>query len=424
VARVVSSPTIHWHWKQNKALRDGTGMDMEVMFIAVDDPRTDIDKLRSLDLTGAWVNEAQELQDKLLIEWILNRCGRYPRSIDAPLTWSGMIMDSNAMSTTHWWYELAEEIQPAGWKFWKQPPALLKVPAECEGAVKDGQGQWWVINPECENVAGQPKHEKYWLEQVPGKDTGWIVLNLCAQYGASMLGKVVFPEFDEARHIWKGPGPLLPVPGVPLQIGYDTGLTPTFTIGQITPQGQLRLLDECGLTNMGMRQALRDALKPMLANKYPGWPVFAIGDPAGKRRADSDESTAMDEIIAQGIEVKECPTNLFKPRRDAFASFMLKRVRSTITGKEVEEGLVISPTCKMILKGLREGYVYSRILLQGRDAYKDIPVKNEYSHYIESAGYIATLYDRPKVVQAGLERRWGKDGGNLEIGLANDYFIV
>jgi hypothetical protein len=357
---------------------------MLVDFLAVDDPRTDIGKLRSFDYTGAWINEAQEIQDRLIIEWIINRRGRYPDPQIAPITWSGVIADANAMSTTHWWYKWAEVVTPVGYKFWHQPPALLRVEKQCEGARQDGQGQWWIINPLCENIQGQALGARYWLDQVPGKDTAWIKLNLAGEYGASLFGKLVWPEFNPTRHI--APKPLEPLGSYPLQIGYDTGLTPAFVITQITEPGQYRVLDEICLTNMGMRQAVRDALKPMLSAKYPGWPVFAVGDPAGNRRADSDESTAADEIRAQGIEVKECPTNIFKPRRDAVAAFMLKRVRSMITGETSAEGFEVSPTCTMLLEALREGYVFGRILIQGREGYKEEPVKNEWSHVCVAKG--------------------------------------
>jgi hypothetical protein len=201
-----------------------------------------------------------------------------------------------------------------------------------------------------------------------------------------------------------------------LQIGYDTGLTPAFLITQITEPGQYRVLDEICLTNMGMRQAVKDALKPMLSAKYPNWPVFAVGDPAGNRRADSDESTAADEIRAQGIEVKDCPTNLFKPRRDAVAAFMLKRVRSTITGDSSAEGFEVSPTCTMLLEALREGYVFGRILIQGREGYKEEPVKNEWSHVCDALQYPATLYDRPRLGQQEMDRRWNSNGSPIELG--------
>jgi hypothetical protein len=413
VAKMVMSPPV-WRWQQKKAFPDGTGVDMEVLFIAIDDPRTDVDKLRSLDLTGAWCNEAQEIQDRLLIEWMLNRCGRYPRSVVAPLTWSGLIMDANAMPITHWWYKWAEVVRPTGFRFFQQPSSLLPVEKQQPGAVQDGQGQWWILNPLCENVVGQPKHERYWLDQVAGKDSAWIKLNLCGQYGASMYGKPIYAMFDESRHVAKEP--LEPVAGCPLQIGFDYGMTPTAVICQITPAGQLRVLDECCSTNKGMRQFLQDDLKPMLANKYHGWPVIGVGDPAGKQRAQSNESTAMDEIRAVGIDIKEAPTNLFGPRREAVISFMMKRVMNSVTGGPGGEGFLVSPTCAMLLEGFRQTYVFGRRLIEGREGFKEEPVDNEATHSQDCVQYVAVTYDRPKLWQQEMDRRFNSNGSPIELG--------
>lgn len=420
-SHVNMSPPMTWKWKQNRAFKDGTGIDMEVIFLSVKDPKADISKLRSLDVTGIWVNEAQEIQDRVLIEWMINRCGRFPDPQRAPLTWSGLLADANAMPTDHWWYDWAEESKPTGYRFWRQPPALLKVPVAGPGSVADGQGQHWIINPQCENLPGQAKHAQYWLDQVPGKATAWIDLNLCAEYGSSLEGKPVYPEFDNERHVSKTA--LEPIHGIPLQLGFDYGLTPSVIICQITPQGQLRCLDECCSVSMGMRQFLRDGLKPMLANKYPHFPVKAIGEPSGNKRAESDESTANDEIRAQGIDISDAPTNFFKPRRDAVASFMLKRVQSTITGVSTAEGFIVSPTCIKLLKGFREKYLLHKVQIQGREAYKDEPADNGFDHIQDALQAVAVAYDRPRQADAMRDRR-NADGSPTTIEFAGDYPTV
>jgi len=399
-AKIIMSPTIHWHWVQRKALSDGTGVDMEVIFIAVEDPRTDIAKLRSLELTGAWINEAQEIRDKSIVDWIENRCGRFPPREMAPLTWSGAIADANAMSTDHWWYEMAEVVKPMGYQFWHQPPALLHVEGKQEGAMQDGMGGWWIINPKCENKQYIPKGDNYWLEQVPGKSDEWIRRNLCAEYGATLEGRPVYPEFVEERHVSKDKEPLKPIPGITLQIGMDFGLTPSACICQITPEGQLRVIDECGAVGKGMRQFLRDDLKALLNARYPGYEVMVIGEPSGNRRAESDESTAVDEIRGQGFRYLSAPTNIFRARREAVAAFMLKRVQSAITGKATGEGFVISPTCATLLKGFREKYVYRKVGVPGREIWKDEPEKNETSHYHDALQAVAVTYDKPRLASS------------------------
>ena len=68
-------------------------LDMEVLFRALDRPQ-DISKLLSLELTGAWVNEARELP-KGVIDTLGDRVGRFPAVVEGGCTWSGVFMDTN-----------------------------------------------------------------------------------------------------------------------------------------------------------------------------------------------------------------------------------------------------------------------------------------------------------------------------------------
>lgn len=420
--KMIMSPPLRWYWKQENFCGDNTHIDIDVIFLSVKDPKADISKLRSLDVTGIWVNEAQELRDKVLIEWMLNRVGRFPDPQTAPLTWSGLIMDANAMPLKHWWYQWAEKLKPAGYAFFVQPPALIKCLTQEPDSVADACGVWWKVNPECENMDGQAKGGKYWLDQVSGKHTSWLEVNLCAQYGQSLDGKVVYPEFEEHRHVSKTE--LKPIPGLPLHLGFDWGLTPAVAISQITPAGQLRVIDECCAVSMGTRQFVRDALKPLLTAKYSGYTLVAVGEPSGNIRAQSDESTAMDEVRAQGIEISAAPTNLFKPRRDAVASFMLKRVRSVITGETTAEGFLISPTCSMLLEGFRGEYKLKSVLLADGTHWKDEPEDNASTHVQDALQCTAVTYDRPRVDSMARHRMGSKDGESLKIGFASDYPVI
>ena len=67
-------------------------VDMEVYFLALDDDDA-IAKVRSLELTGAFINEL-EFSPKEVFDEVFSRCGRYP-----PRTWSGMWVPSGG----NWW---------------------------------------------------------------------------------------------------------------------------------------------------------------------------------------------------------------------------------------------------------------------------------------------------------------------------------
>ena len=167
-------------------LEDGTRLDAEVIFLALD--REDaVAKLRGFQLTGGVVNETKELV-KAIIDMLDLRVGRFPSMADGGVqpTWHGIIGDTNAPDTDHWYYRLAEEQRPEGWKFFRQPG----------GVIRSGGG--WVANPKAENLRNLPAG--YYATGMQGKSEDWISVNLGNEYGFSLDGKPVhFRTPIEAR---------------------------------------------------------------------------------------------------------------------------------------------------------------------------------------------------------------------------------
>ena len=56
-------------------LEDGTTMQLEILFIALDRP-DQVKKLLSLELTGGWINECREVP-KAILDGLTSRVGRY-----------------------------------------------------------------------------------------------------------------------------------------------------------------------------------------------------------------------------------------------------------------------------------------------------------------------------------------------------------
>src|SRR3990167_10406322 len=127
-------------------------LDIEILFLALDQP-DDSKKLLSLEITGAWVNEARQI-DKAVIDALTARVGRYPAKLDGGATWSGIIMDTNPPDDQSWWYSAAEIEKPDGWEFFRQPGGLT---------------------PEAENIENLP--ENYYDRQIAGKTSDWIAVN-------------------------------------------------------------------------------------------------------------------------------------------------------------------------------------------------------------------------------------------------------
>jgi hypothetical protein len=379
-----------------RKLPDGTFMELEVMFLSLDRP-ADVKKLKSLDLTGLWLNEASELA-KAVLDMGTGRVGRYPSKAQGGHTWSGVIMDTNSPDDDHWYYLLAEQPTP---EELAQREDLLRQLVEI-GAMKPGQqlyewfaqpgallkvGDRYVPNPAAENVGNHTLGYGYWLRQVAGKTDEWIKVYVLGQYGTVHDGKPVYPEWNDTLHCKS----INPIQGVPLDIGLDFGLTPAAVITQVDARGRLLVLDELCGEDMAIRQFLTDILIPQLVKVYPQWwakkdandpMVRCFGDPAGKQKAQTDEKTCFQEVKAVGLRIQAGKTNAFVPRRSGVAWFLSK-----LSGGQPM--LLLDPCCAVLRKGFNGGYKYRRIQVTGEERYTEEPVKNRYSHPHDALQYVA-----------------------------------
>lgn len=351
-------------------LPDGTRIECEVMFISLDRP-ADVKKLKSLDLTGGWINEASELP-KAILDMLTGRVGRYPNKAQGGASWSGIIMDTNSPDDDHWWYDIAEVNKPQGYEFFAQPGALLKV------------GERYAPNPLAENVKNHILGYEYWLRQIPGKDAQWIKVFILGEYGSVHSGKPVYPEYNDTLHVKE----IEPIQGVPLDIGMDFGLTPAAVITQNDARGRFLVLDELCGEDMGVSGFLEDVLIPQLMKVYPEWwakkdkLIRVFGDPAGSQRAQTDEKSCFDEVKAVGLKIRAAKSNAWLPRRGAVAWFLSK----LSSGHPL---FLIDPCCKVLRKGFNGGYKYRRIQVVGEERFTEEPMKNSYSHPHDALQYVA-----------------------------------
>lgn len=342
---------------------DGTVVELEMLFLALDRP-DQVKKLLSLELTGAWINEAREVP-KAILDGLTGRVGRYPNKTDGGASWSGIIMDTNPPDDDHWWYKCAEEETPVGWQFWQQPPALLYV-----------KERGYFPNPVAENVNNHILGYEYWLRQIPGKTQEWIKVYILGQYGNIQEGKPVYPEYNDDLHCAKTI--LQPFTNLPLVLSFDFGLTPAAIFSQLSPRGQFRALDELVSSEMGIKQFMRDVVVPHIATNFGQWQkdgsIYVVGDPAGNYRSQTDETTCLE--IIQSFDFKHAEpasTNSFIARREAVATYLTRLT-------DGQPAFLLSPKCKMLRRGFLGGYKYRRIKVAGDERYTDEPDKNQFSH--------------------------------------------
>lgn len=359
VAGSMEPPTHHLGF----AMPDGTRVEAQMIFLALDKPEH-VRKLRGLQVTFAWLNEVKELPFAV-VQMLDLRVGRYPQ--DMRPTWYGIFGDTNAPDTDHWFYRLAEEEKPKGWKFLKQPGGLVR---------KDKDAPW-VENPKAENVANLPPG--YYLRGAEGKDEDWIKVNLANEYGFVKDGMPVYPDYRDSTHCKA----FEIVPTLPIDVGLDFGLTPAAVIGQQMPNGQWRFRRELVTEDTGVIRFASE-LTRFLGQHFPGCTVRRItGDPAGDQRqpGDSEERTVFQLLEANGITAKPAPTNDFAKRTESVSAAL----RRMIDG---EPGFLIHPDCKVTRKGMQGGYAFARVKVAGDERYRNEPVKNAYSHPCEALQYL------------------------------------
>jgi len=400
-------------------LGDGTMLDMEVLFMSMDKP-ADVGKVLSLELTGAWANEARELP-KAVIDAISSRVGRYPPKKHGGPTWSGVIADTNPPDDDHWWYAFAEhdgwktdagmaqmdleylklmldkesydivsrsikELKDLNmdWEFFRQPGGLTRLP--------DGT---YTLNPKAENVENQPLGYGYWLRMLPGKTQEWIKVYILGQYGAVFDGRPVYAEFNEPVHVARKP--LGVYTQLPLILGWDaSGLHPAVIVAQMTLRGQLRILRciEPHLGGCGMKQFCANYVTPVLKQAFPkNKKLINIGDPAGAKRSETDEVTIFDMMKKSGYPCTKAATNNLAPRLESVQSMLLRMLPGGIPA------MIIDPSCKTLIKGFQGGYRFERIQLGGEERYKDEPAKNRFSHCIAGDELVSTTLGQIPISQ-------------------------
>jgi hypothetical protein len=369
-------------------MEDGTKVEIIVIFRALDKDE-DVRNLLSLELTGAWFNEVREIS-KFIVDHTAGRCKRYPK--DVPITWTGVIADTNPPDQHSWIFKFFEETVPKD----EKNEGL----AERYEIFKQPSGR----SPYAENLIGlgngnKETGRKYYTELAIGKDDEFIKVYVDGEYGYVRDGKPVYANYMDSVHCAEKD--IEPTKGYPIICGFDFGLTPGCVMSQYLPNGKLVILKEFWEDNTGLRTFVKEIVKPYLSSKYRGFEVVCTGDPAGMKRNDSDERNCFIELRNQGFPATPASTNSLLARINAVDSFLTKMV-------EGKPAFQLSPSCEM----LRRGFIgeYKLHAFKGiSERYSEVPLKNEYSHIHDALQYVALLADR-----GGVQGARGISGSRYE----------
>lgn len=385
-----------------------TEIEMKLVFLALD-REEDVNKLQSLQITGAHLNETAEIP-RGVYQMLKSRINRYPktRTIDQVMPefqdeyrpylnkWDKIesiepfiIHDYNSVPTEHWLYEIAEVEKPVKHSFYTQPPALIMTSKQ-EGFVEDADENWYKINPLADNL--ENLSEDYYVDQVSGADPEWISVFVLNNYGNLRAGRPVYKMYDDKAHYSDKPFEVSK--GIPIIIGMDTGLTPAAAFTQFTSSGQFVCFDELVTEDCSIHEFAEDVLWPHIRNNYRGHSFEIVVDPENKR-SQTDKKTARDILIKAGLPVTLGKSQNPTERREAVVYFLRKK-----------DGFVLTGNVPTIRKGMISEYKYEKIAttVQGTK-WKDKPEKNIYSHAAEALQYAALEFVAGKIFRKNTARK-------------------
>lgn len=195
------------------------------------------------------------------------------------------------------------------------------------------------------------------------------------------IGVAVTPEYDELIH--RARTTLDPQPSLVGFRFWDGGLNPTCIFAQISPNGQLVILDTVRRElRGGVKQLIDEKVKPLMAVRYP-WEIVGhwrdLGDPAMFQREQSDSDVTAAGIIEE--ELMSTPNerarfeggvSSWETRREVLPSLFLDRI-----GDQLPK-VLLSRHEGILHRALSGGWHYHRDT-KGQ-VLRDKPVKDIHSH--------------------------------------------
>lgn len=347
---------------------DGGLVQLQVLFRALDGDDASR-SLLSLELTGAWVNEAREV-NPLIITRLTGRLGRYPAPSDYPSDPKGkkrhryLIMDSNPPLLGSWLYCMHEKRDPLNpsrrlqnkWSCYRQPSAM---------------------GPDAENLENLP--DGYYEDMMSsGMAENEIRANVYGEYLQGSLGKAIHAWFRPDYHT--ADSELDPAEGnYPVVVGMDCGLSPAAVFTQKQQSGAVHVLDELVAHSMSAQQFLEEKLLPKIASRFYRQPVVVFLDPAAGHRSQVDSRTVLGVLKDAGLDAHLARGhNSLQERFRAVDVLLSGQVASAPM-------LLIDPRCTELLAGLQYGYRFREDTPNEPDKRSDDGKR--YSHVCEALQY-------------------------------------
>lgn len=406
VTELHESPPINGVFEAPSIRNDGTWVRMELVYYATE-ARTFMQDLDSLSLSGAYFNEASD------IEWdhihkVQERTGRFkPPGASASGNWKGLdfkvILDTNTGYNNSWWYEMETVKKPDRLLFFIQPPPMIRrdepPPPKCTYTLYEGK--YYIRNDEeghkafgtsgvCENVEHLDNGWDQYEKNLVGATEEYIKTRLLNEFCEFRAGSPVWDAFSDDIHVSKTK--LEHERGTATIVGMDLGGNPAAVFLQQNRMGQIRALGEEHAFGMMVPPFVDEKLIPRLIRDFnwPQTPAIVFADPAGQNRTEMSTVTAYQYLASKGLRVGvlDALKNNDVMVRVNSVDAVLRRMCKEPSGKLVPMFIISGPDCPYLCEVMR-GYCWETVnLADGSKMIGERPnKKSKFSHEADGLQY-------------------------------------
>jgi hypothetical protein len=364
---------------------------VELYFRSLDQPDS-MDKLRSLNLTGYWIDEAHEVHETAK-QMLVTRLGRWPQTytdhngvdhMGSPVRYG--IETSNPMAIDHPMYHKYKwvgcKVDPkTGDLELKRPPGPVP-----KGKPAKSYIGWWQDAGENEKNL-RPGYYEDLKNDFPESPEMLAVL-IGGKPGYKPEGKGVYRNFDIGRHMAQLPLEWVKVSdqytgmetGAPLSAGWDNnGLSCACVVGQRTGPFSFQALREYYDDRMNIVDLCKWVLSD-LQMFYPGSTCVHYCDPAGFAK----QSDPRGGFTSNAQMATDLTGIVFVPSRQELDL----RINAVDQMLARSGGLLIDPSCTRLINGFQGGYVLEENPRMGINEFKEAPKKNKFSHVHDALQYV------------------------------------
>lgn len=341
------------------------GIEAEILLRSCDRPQ-DVDKFKSLELTGFWVDESIEVAQEVM-RMLKNRIGRYPPQ--SPVRFG--IETTNPPDVEHPLYSMYD--WGAGDGIWQNGTGLPdEVPVPTGEPLKNHAGFW---QPPRENEPNLRPGYYDDLTEDYADSPDWVAMYIMGFPGIIAKGKLVYANFVRRYHVSSEP---LKWTGSDLFRGWDnSGNCPACVVAQMPTAGQVQILKEFTTDKMGIVD-FTAAVVVECNQAFPDARYTDYGDPAGANQFSKPgggfTSNAQLQKEESGVEVHPSEQN------------PVARIQAVDQALGKINGLLIDPSCIRLINGFLGGYHYPEIGKTGE--YRQTPEKNRFSHPQDGLQYL------------------------------------